>query len=36
MVLKRAAKAASITVSRIGAKPPTCEEINDFFGLTEI
>ena len=36
MVLKRAAKAASITVSRIGAKPPTCEEINDFFGPPEI
>jgi fructokinase len=30
MVLKRAAKAASITVSRVGAKPPTSEEINDF------
>jgi fructokinase len=36
MVLKRAAKASSITVSRIGAKPPTCEEINDFFGPPEI
>jgi fructokinase len=36
MVLKRAAKASSITVSRIGAKPPTCEEINDFFDPPEI
>jgi fructokinase len=36
MVLKRAAKASSITVSRIGAEPPTCEEINDFFGPSEI
>jgi fructokinase len=35
MVLKRAARAASITVSRIGAKPPTCKEINDFFDTPE-
>jgi fructokinase len=35
MVLKRAAKAASITVTRIGAKPPTNEDINNFFDPPE-